>query len=125
MARDQRTRLNAELAGQFNSGARKPGVTPGRSSLTGELVETADGAEPELAEEEVQVAEEPQEVVAREPKKSLFELPRKEPSRQPLLSSSSVDTKKPGAPGAAPKPGAPKVGASNNVDKKPSGPRRG
>jgi hypothetical protein len=55
VARDQRTRLNAELAHQYG-GARKRGAEPGRGSLTGELVEKQDVA-PDGAELEEQELE--------------------------------------------------------------------
>ena len=111
MARDQRTRLNAELAHQYNGSTRRGAgkVTPGRSSLTEDLVEPAE-ADVEAEVDEQQEAEVAQaEAPERESKKSLFELPRKEPSRQPLL---------PGVSAAAP-PAAPAGPAK--PDSKPRG----
>ncbi len=86
MARDQRTRLNADLAHQYGaqvpSGAKKPGKGSGTENL-------ADGAEQEEAQESERDEEvatvEGEQHVAAEPKKSIFELPRKEPSRPSLL----------------------------------------
>ena len=89
MARDQRTRLNAELAHQY-SGQRKkgPAATPGRSALTAGLADAVEGELDEQVEGEEGDAEAAAPAVENEqPKKSLFELPRKEPSRQPLLGS--------------------------------------
>lgn len=114
-AEQKRTRLNAELANQFGYPRRKRGenrvdATPGRGSLTGELEEPqVDGAEVEVeAELEDKDAVVP-EVTA---KKSLFELPRKEPSRQPLLTADNVTS--PTAPAApatpAPPPGTKPTG---------------
>lgn len=85
MARDQRTRLNAELAHQYNGSRKRGAESPGRSSLTGEL-EKQDAAPDGVEVEEQELEAEEQELEA-EPKKSLFELPRKEPSRQPLPAS--------------------------------------
>ncbi len=116
MARDQRTRLNAELAHQYNGRKKGAAVTPGRSSLTGELVEEHEPAPPDGAEVEEQELETAEEDLAdREPKKSLFELPRKEPSRQPLLSSPFGP--QPATPAALAAPAA----TSTN----PKAPRRG
>lgn len=99
MARDQRTKLNAELAHNYGSARKRTAATPGRSALTTEE-QLVDAVEPELEEqEEAAEHEEPQ--VAAEPKKSLFELPRKEPSRQPLPGSPF------GAQAATPQPAAP------------------
>ena len=111
VARDQRTRLNAELAAQYSGGNRKRGaVTPGRSSLTDDLAAKQD-APGELEEAEVAVEAEAELVAPERASKSLFDLPRKEPSRQPLLSGDA-----PTAPAASSKPLPPP---------KPSGPRRG
>ena len=91
MARDQRTRLNAELAHQYGGQRKKggPAAAPGRSALTTGL---ADAVEGELEEQvegegEADVEAAAPAVENEQPKKSLFELPRKEPSRQPLLGS--------------------------------------
>lgn len=102
MARDQRTRLNAELSHQYSTDVGK--ATPGRSSLTENLTEKQDGEqehEGELEEQEPEMEGQEAEVVAREPKKSIFELPRKEPARPPLA---SPDKPQPAAPAPFGKP---------------------
>ncbi len=82
----QRSRLNAELALQYSH--QTAGRAPGRRNrldeeelgvVADELEEQA--ATPENAEQQAVEVAEP------EPKKSLFELPRKEPTRQPLIGS--------------------------------------
>ncbi len=90
MARDQRTRRNAELAHQYGESHGAAEKAPGRSSLTEDLVETqADQVEGELATEEVAVAE--HETVEHAPERaSIFELPRREPSR-PVLDPGGDD----------------------------------
>jgi hypothetical protein len=84
VARDQRTRLNAELAHQYSWSRRRGAKPAGKGSLTENLAaEPAHDPTPELDEQRgEQVAEQH---VAAEPKKSVFELPRKEPSRPALL----------------------------------------
>jgi len=84
----ERTRLNAELAHQYGQVRRRRAdgtldeATPGRNALTGELEEVQpDGAEVDVEEKDVAP------VVAA---KSIFELPRREPSRQPLLNADNV-----------------------------------
>lgn len=99
----ERTRLNAELAHQYGHAPRRrrradgeleEDATPGRSA-TGELEEPQpDGAEVDVEEKEVAP------VVAT---KSIFELPRREPSRQPLLNADNVtSSSSPSEPPAAP-----------------------
>lgn len=117
MARDQRTRLNAELAHQYNGRKKGAAVTPGRSSLTGELVENQDVA-PDGAEVEERELEAEEDVADREPKKSLFELPRKDTSRQPLLASPFASPGR--AESVTPQAAAPAAPAT-----KPKAPRRG
>lgn len=94
----ERTRLNAELAHQYGHQRRRRAdgtldeATPGRNALTGELEEAQpDGAEVEVSAEEKDVAP----VVAA---KSIFELPRREPSRQPLLNADNVTSTSPSEP---------------------------
>lgn len=115
MARDQRTRLNAEVAQQYGGSSTKrgPAVKPGRNALTGELVETQEAAPDGVELEEQELEGEEREVVETAPKKSLFELPRKEPSRQPL--PASPFGAQPAAPAASAAPAAPD----------PKAPRRG
>ena len=104
MARDQRTRLNAELAHQYSGQRKKAGpATPGRNALTGELTEGVEGELDENVEGEGDVEAAAPAVENAPPKKSLFELPRKEPSRQPLLGS----TETPAAPAPAAGPNKP------------------
>ena len=95
MARDQRTRLNAELAHQYGGQRKKgPAAAPGRSALTNELTEVVEGElEEPAAEGEGDVEAAAPTVENEQPKKSLFELPRKEPSRQPLLGSTETIVK--------------------------------
>jgi hypothetical protein len=96
----ERTRLNAELAHQYGQGRRRrrtegaleEEATPGRNALTGELEEVQpDGAEVDVEEKDVAP------VVAA---KSIFELPRREPSRQPLLNADNVTSSSPSEPAA-------------------------
>jgi hypothetical protein len=108
VARDQRTRLNAELAHQYG-GALKRGAEPGRGSLTGELVEKQDVAPDgaELEEQELEGQDSVEQEVEPAPRKSLFELPRKEPSRQPLLASPfGAQPTTPASPAAPDAPGS-------------------
>lgn len=89
MARDQRTRLNAELAEQF--GALTGDKTPGRKPLTEDNAEK-DEQEGELDEQhEPAVAEHEAQQVAAETKRSIFELPRKEPAKPPLVPDDKCD----------------------------------
>jgi len=101
VARDQRTRLNAELAHQYNGQKKGTRPAPGRSALTSGLTEQPAELEEEQqegeGEEDGAALAEPQQ---EQPKKSLFELPRKEPSRQPLLGATSSLTDPPPAPAA-------------------------
>jgi len=117
VARDQRTRLNAELAHQYGRKRGGPAATPGRNSLTGELDEMQEGEVDAEVEEQEAEAPEAEQVAAPEQKKSLFELPRKEPSRQPLPSSPVSAASKPGSPPPAASAPAPSA--------KPKDPRRG
>ena len=86
-----RTRLNNEIAFRYgaNANVRAPRRKPGQSSLTEDL---RSDAEPELEETVEQQADQEAAApsaaatpAAAEPKKSLFELPRKEPARPSLL----------------------------------------
>jgi hypothetical protein len=82
----EQTRLHSELAARYANQmapVRKKKPEAGRGSLTEELEDAApeaEGQEQELEAAELEAAEHEQ-----EPKKSLFELPRKEPSRPTLL----------------------------------------
>lgn len=83
--RDQRTRLNAEVAEQYGSVGKRRKDEPGRNALTNEL----DPAEPEVTDApEAQDAEAAVETEAAAiqqapPKKSVFELPRKQATPPP------------------------------------------
>lgn len=109
MARDQRTRLNGEVANRYTT-TNAPRKAPGRG-VNDELAEplVEDDVEGEASPVEDAAALE----AAHEPRKSIFELPRKEPSRQPLLSSSIP-------PAPSPAPAAPAAPATP-----PKGSRRG
>jgi hypothetical protein len=99
VARDQRTRLQAELAHQYATAAGARKKAPGRNALTEELVETdAQEHEGELVEPHDPAAVEAQAEAdvedpeaAPEPPKSLFELPRKEPAKPPLVTDDKKD----------------------------------
>lgn len=103
----ERTRLNAELAHQYGHARRRRAdgtldqATPGRNALTGELEE----AQPDGAEVEAEVDAEEKDVAPVVAAKSIFELPRREPSRQPLFNADNVtstSTTETAAPPAAP-----------------------
>jgi hypothetical protein len=125
-AEQAKTRLQAELAHRYQSGQavgrRKP--KPGAGSLTEDLApqEVEVDAEQEHEAEKEAGEQEGQEVVAAEPKQSLFNLPRKEPIRPSLLGGGvEVDapaaapaSAKPASPGGKPSAGAPTPGRSPN-----------
>jgi hypothetical protein len=87
VARDQRTRLNAELAEQYGAATGERAKAPGRTSLANETttedsaVDTAEVEQPEHAELAAHAEQDTQQDV--EPKKSIFELPRKSPATTP------------------------------------------
>lgn len=104
-----RTRLNNEIAYRYgaNTGGRQTRRKPGQSSLTEDLATDADPQLEETTEAqgtEAGVAE-PQaaDAIAAEPRKSLFELPRKEPARPSLL----PDVPAPASPSSSPDDAAP------------------
>lgn len=112
-AEQAKTRLQAELAHRYQSGqvvGRKK--KPGAGSLTEDLAPQEPEVDAEQEHEaEQEVAEQGQEVVAAEPKPSLFNLPRKEPMRPSLLgggievdapASSAAPASKPASPGGKP-----------------------
>ena len=83
----QRTRLNAELALRFSQ--QTAGRAPGRRNRLDEeelAVVPGELEEQEVAEKET-AEQQTVEAAEREPKKSLFALPRREPTRQPLIGS--------------------------------------
>jgi hypothetical protein len=91
VARDQRTRLHAELAAQYGS-AGTTDKAPGRNALTEENPEHEELPDGELDEQhEPAAAEHDEQHAAVEPKKSIFELPRKEPARPPLVPDTKRD----------------------------------
>jgi hypothetical protein len=101
VARDQRTRLNAELAHQY-SGSRRRGAKPvGKGSLTQNMAPQPAAQDQEAELEEEGGDQDAEQQVAAEPKKSLFELPRREPSRPSLLPDVAVhSTPSPSTPSA-------------------------
>ena len=112
-----RSRLNAELAMQFS---HQPGRAPGRRNRRDEeelgLVPDeleAQEATAEKAAEQQNAEQQTVEAAAREPKKSLFALPRKEPTRQPLIGSpftpSSAGTAAANSDAPAPPPPRPQT----------------
>jgi hypothetical protein len=110
VARDQgkQTRLQGELAHRYATSTPVRKKQPGRGSLTEDLAETQED-EVDADQEPQQEAESPE--VLAEPKKSLFELPRKDPIRPSLLGGgievdapAAAPTGKPAAPGQAPAP---------------------
>lgn len=126
MARDTKTtRLQGELAHRYagSTPARKK-PQPGRGSLTEDLAEIAEPeVEGEEGDQELAVEGEAPEVVA-EPKKSLFELPRKEPIRPSLLGG-GIEVTPPGAAVPA-SPATPTSGAQPQTPgKKSTTTRRG
>jgi hypothetical protein len=115
------TKLNGELAHRYQSqGPARKKPRPGQGSLTEDLApaeEAAVDAEQEH-EQEAEVEAEGPEVLA-EPKKSLFELPRKDPIRPSLLGG-GIEV---GPPAAA--PAAPTQAPAPTPGKKSSTTRRG
>jgi hypothetical protein len=101
-AEQAKTRLQAELAHRYQSGqavGRKK--KPGAGSLTEDLAPQEAEVDVEQEHEAEQAQEqEAQEVIAAEPKPSLFNLPRKEPIRPSLLGG-GIEVDAP-APAAAP-----------------------
>jgi hypothetical protein len=103
-AEQAKTRLQAELAHRYQSGqavGRKK--KPGAGSLTEDLAPQeaeVDAEQEHEAEQEQEYEQAGQEVVAAEPKQSLFNLPRKEPIRPSLLGG-GIEVDAP-APSAAP-----------------------
>jgi hypothetical protein len=102
---DQRTRLNAELAFQYARGGVRKKAEPGRGGLSEELGDLAEGeveTELDASAHEANAGEQADaaQAIAPEAKKSIFELPRREPARPALPS----DTVAPGAPGGPSKP---------------------
>jgi hypothetical protein len=109
----QRSRLNAELAHQFSY--QHTGRAPGRKNRLDEeeLAEAPVLDEEEAAPEQASAEHADPQAAEREPKKSVFELPRKEPTRQPLPGSpftpasagtTAANTDAPAAPPPASKP---------------------
>lgn len=82
-----KTRLNNEIAYRYgaNAGARQTRRKPGQSSLTEDLAPDSEPEIDEQAAEQPAPAQEGPAAASAEPKKSLFELPRKEPARPSLL----------------------------------------
>lgn len=113
-AEQAKTRLQAELAHRYQTGqavGRKK--KPGAGSLTEDLAPQeaeVDAEQEHEAEQENAAEQEGREVVAAEPKPSLFNLPRKEPIRPSLLGggievdapASSAAPAKPASPGGKP-----------------------
>ncbi len=101
-AEQAKTRLQAELAHRYQSGqavGRKK--KPGAGSLTEDLAPQEAEVDVEQEHEAEQEQEqEAQEVIAAEPRSSLFNLPRKEPMRPSLLGG-GIEVDAP-APTAAP-----------------------
>lgn len=119
MARDQgkTTRLQGELAHRYTAQApatkKKP--QPGQGSLTEGLEEQV--VEGEQEQEQEQEHEGDAEVVV-EPKKSLFELPRKDPIRPSLLGGGIEIDPQPASTAA--KPGTPSSGKPAASSGKPA-----
>jgi hypothetical protein len=110
VARDSKTtRLQSELAHRYSASTparKKP--QPGRGSLTEDLAE-AQEAEVDAEQEQEHDAEAEAPELLAEPKKSLFELPRKEPIRPSLLGGGievAPPAAAPSAPTQAPAPTA-------------------
>jgi DNA-binding protein H-NS len=124
VARDQgkQTRLQGELAHRYAASTPVRKKQPGQSSLTEDLAEKEEGDVDAEQEAEQEVEGEAPEVLA-EPKKSLFELPRKDPIRPSLLGGGvEVDpSPAPATSGPSAKPSAP----APTPGKKSSTTRRG
>jgi hypothetical protein len=133
VARDQgkQTRLQGELAHRYAAATPAKKKQPGQSSLTEELAEKQEGeVEAEVEQEQEAGVEADAPELLAEPKKSLFELPRKEPIRPSLLGGGIEVDPGPAAPAApkpaaSAKPGAPTQAPAPTPGKKSSTTRRG
>lgn len=101
MSRDggKTTRLQGELASRYAASTPAKKKQPGQGSLT-EGLEVQEAEVEAEQEQEQELDGEAPEVLA-EPKKSLFELPRKEPTRPSLLGG-GVEVAPPAAAPSAP-----------------------
>jgi hypothetical protein len=102
---DQRTRLNAELSYQYARQVGRKKAEPGRGGLTeGDLADSeVVEPEPEIDASEHEASADhadPAQAIAPAPKRSIFELPRRDPARASLPSG----TVAPGAPTGSSKP---------------------
>jgi len=127
VARDQgkTTRLQGELANRYSAQAQAPKKKkpqPGQGSLTEGLEEQVVEGEQEQEQEQDQEVEGPE--ILAQPKKSLFELPRKDPIRPSLLGGGVEVDPPPAATAAKPaSPGKPPAPAPTTPGKGPT--RRG
>jgi hypothetical protein len=120
VARDgaKTTKLQGELAHRYAAATPARKKQPGRGSLTEDLAEKQEGeveAEAEQEQEQDIEAEGPE--VLAEPKKSLFELPRKDPIRPSLLGG-GIEVDPPAPPAAPAQPAAPTPGKKSSTTRR-------
>jgi hypothetical protein len=88
-----RTRLNAELSYQYARQVGRKKAEPGRGGMSEELGDLAEAqVEPDLDASEHEAASEhadAAQAIAPEPRKSIFELPRRDPARPDLPSDTA------------------------------------